>query len=67
MKEGDEVTFWITGCIGLYRGRVMTLSGHMNRPEIRVLDRLGPAEAWMPVRDEDQWTLKDGDYTLSSV
>ena len=61
MKIGDEVTFQITGYVGRFKGIVVTLNGHNNRPEIRVTHFERPPD-W--VRTYAWLALKDGDYIL---
>lgn len=62
MSNGDEVVFWITGCIPKYKGIVTDTNGAYGHPEIRVTHVLR-GEAW---EKQNDWpTLKAGDYILT--
>lgn len=65
LKEGDEVTFMITGAIYQYRGVILKPKGYQNRPELKVTHhRSGIKEEWMPDSSWNGMILKGDDFVL---
>lgn len=59
LRQGDYVTFSITGVRGLYRGLVLNPNGYQGAPEVRVTQEWNPStQQWQA---ESGWPILKGD------
>jgi hypothetical protein len=64
LRVGDIVEFQITGVLGRFRGRVESLSGHNEQPEVRCKEVMAASGEWTRSEMWADALLKDGDYIL---